>query len=239
MDGCCCSGDAALCLLFKMEDRKGEGSNQVASNSNKQARTLNFTPVPEGQRAFWRNYAPWEQTHGGDQSAWLGIKGPAVNTPSSSERCLSNSPVVQLFLDGPRGPRAMLRKTDLVHIAARLRHGELYGKKAWGLPSESALGSVRLRVQVDILKSPTGMVQLSETIHHRESKPTAHYRSLQSKRQAHFCLLCRLPIHNLKEKATVWFALHFWMLNIFLPSGWAKGRYKSTQRASHVQKKKA
>lgn len=96
----------------------------------------------------------------------------------------------------------MLRKTYLVHIAASLRHGGLYGKKLYDLPSGSAVGSVGSWVHVDILESHWGMVQLSETISHRESKPTAHYRCLKSKRQTHFCLLCHLPVHNLKEKVS-------------------------------------
>lgn len=155
----------------------------------------------------WHNYALWEQIHGGDQSLWLGIKGPAVNMSYSSERALKVSSCstvpwwIHVALDGRHGQRAMLRKTYWVHIAASLRHGELYGKNVYDLPSGSA-GSVHSWVHVDILESHSGLVQLSETIFHRESKPTAHYRSLKAERQMHFSLLCRLPFYNLKGKVT-------------------------------------
>lgn len=78
-------------------------------------------------------------------------KGPAGNMSYSCELRLSTSPVVPLFLDGfmvaldgRHGQRATLRKTThSVHIAASLRHRELYGKKAYHVPSGAAAGSVR------------------------------------------------------------------------------------------------
>lgn len=59
-----------------------------------------------------------------------------------------------------------------MHIAASLRHGELYGKEPDDFPSESAVGSARSGVHVDILGRHSRMAQLSETIYHRESEPT-------------------------------------------------------------------
>lgn len=74
--------------------------------------------------------------------------------------------------DGLHSWRAPLRKTYFVRIAASLRHGELYGKKPYDFPSESAVGSARSRVHVDILGRHSRMAQLSETIYHRESNPS-------------------------------------------------------------------
>lgn len=80
--------------------------------------------------------------------------------------------------DGLHSWRALLRKPYFVHIAASLRHGELYGKKRCDFPGESAVGSAHSRVRGDILGGRWRMAQLSETIYHRESKPTGQPRSL-------------------------------------------------------------
>lgn len=71
----------------------------------------------------------------------------------------------------PTWPEGNTEKNYLVHIATSLRHHEFYGKKAYHLPSGAAVGSVHSWVRVDILESHSGLVQLSETIYHRESNP--------------------------------------------------------------------
>lgn len=130
----------------------------------------NFTSqrVREPVQPVGDNYVPWEQSHGGDQIIWLGIKRSSCNHVSQGLQLYNCSGWIYAALDGRHGRRATLRKTYLVHIATSLRHAELYGKKANDLPSGSAVGSVHAWVHVDILESHSGMVQLSETVCHRE-----------------------------------------------------------------------
>lgn len=114
----------------------------------------------------------------------------------------------------PPRPEGNAEKTYFVHIAASLRHGELYGKKPYDFPSEPAGGSVRSRAHVDILGSHSSMAQLSETIYHRESnthraaKSTIDPLNLRDRRiPVCFIAACTSAIDGEKCHGLIWLSI--------------------------------
>lgn len=141
----------------------------------------------------------------------------------------------------PTWPEGNTEKNYLVHIAASLRHRELYGKKAYHLPSGAAVGSVHSWVRVDILESHSDLVQLSETIYHRESNPQPTKTSMDpwNLRGIHISVYFAAKRLQFKRKSDSLIDLLIW--DDF--SGKAKGTPREGMRVpqpvSQVQKKKA
>lgn len=106
--------------------------------------------------------------------------------------------------DGLHSWRAPLRKTYFVHIAASLRHGELYGKKPYDFLSEL---DQRVREYMEIFWEGTrgwlSCLRQYTTENQNPAGSQVRYRSLKSQRQTHLCpLYCRLPVYKLRGKVT-------------------------------------